>query len=100
MGTTMSATQARVHFGDVLRRVRENEIITVEHAGKPEAVIMSVEEYERLKAHAPAEDDWWERLLETRALFRQALGDKDFDVDELIETMREERDEELLNGLR
>jgi prevent-host-death family protein len=65
----MSATQARVHFGEVLRRVRENEIITVEHAGKPEAIIMSVEEYERLRAHTPAEDDWWDRLMETRALF-------------------------------
>ncbi len=100
MSTTMSATQARVHFGEVLRRVRDNEIITVEHAGKPQAVIMSIEEYERLRAHAPEPEHWHDLLMKSRALFREALGDEEIDVDELIHRMREERDEELINGLR
>lgn len=49
MTTKMSATEARVHFGEVLRRVQNNETIIVERGGKPKAVILSIPEYEKLK---------------------------------------------------
>jgi prevent-host-death family protein len=100
MGTVMSATQARVHFGEVLRRVRDNEIITVDHAGKPQAVILSVEEYERLMEHQPKSERWRELLMESRARVQGELGGREYPVDELIHRMREERDAELLEDLR
>ncbi|WP_223903337.1 type II toxin-antitoxin system prevent-host-death family antitoxin [Thermus thermophilus] len=34
-----SATEARVHFGEALRRVEEGEVIVVEGRGRPQAVI-------------------------------------------------------------
>lgn len=35
----LSATEARVHLGEVLRRVEEGEGIVVEGRGRPQAVI-------------------------------------------------------------
>lgn len=46
----LSATEARVHFGEVLRRVEEGEVIVVEGRGRPQAVILSVKAYARLTA--------------------------------------------------
>lgn len=98
---TMSATDARVHFGEVLRRVRDNEIITVEHGGKPKAVILSVEEYERLRAAQPEGGDWWDRARTNRERIDRELGDRQFpDVLEMIHQMREERDAQVMDGMR
>ncbi len=59
MPTTITATEARVHFGAVLRRVAEDgEIFIVTKNGKPVAVILPIKEYERLKAaRGSAESD-------------------------------------------
>lgn len=100
MSTVMSATEARVRFGEVLRRVEKNETVTVERGGQPKAVILSVEEYERLIRHASQEEDWQMLLMESRKSFRESLGDKELDVDSVIAMMREERSEELLENLR
>jgi prevent-host-death family protein len=101
MSTVMSATQARVHFGEVLRRVRANEIITVEHAGKPEAVILSIEEYKRLRASEPEKADWWERARLNRERIERELGDREFpDIVEMIHEMRDERDARVLDSMR
>lgn len=99
MTTTMSATEARIHFGEVLRRVENKETITVERGGQPKAVIMSIEEYEKLRSSEPEQEDCRSLLMESRERFRKALGGQEIDVDELIHTMREEREEHLLNGL-
>ncbi len=49
MPRTMSATQARMHFGDVMRRVVENgEAVIVERAGKPQVAVISLADYEQL----------------------------------------------------
>lgn len=98
MTTRMSATEARVHFGEVLRRVEENETIMVERGGQPKAVIISIQEYEKLKSQSPKED-WRSNLLESREHFRSALGNQEVDVDKLIDIVREERDEQLFNGV-
>lgn len=62
MNTRVSATKARVHFGEILRRVENNETITVERGGEPKAVIISIEEYKRLKSGPETQDanepDW------------------------------------------
>jgi len=45
----MSATEARVRFGELLRAVTERgETVIVEHHGKPAVAFVSVAEYERL----------------------------------------------------
>ncbi len=51
MESRMSATEARRHFGELLRRVIEDETpVIVERGGKPQVVFVSLAEYERLRA--------------------------------------------------
>ncbi len=51
MEQTMTATHACVHFGEVLPKVAKGRHgIIVERAGRPQAVMLSVSEYERLRA--------------------------------------------------
>jgi prevent-host-death family protein len=46
MVRTVSATEARVHFGEVLRGVVDKgETVVVERSGKPRAVVLSITEY-------------------------------------------------------
>src|SRR5262245_9292845 len=60
MTKTISATEARIHFGEVLRGVTERgETIFVERSGKPLAVVLSIEEYERLR-NGDQKEDWWD----------------------------------------
>ena len=50
---TFNATQARDNFSDILGRVKfGKEIITIEKKGKPYAIIMSPEDYEKYKVGA------------------------------------------------
>ena len=49
MPRTLSATEARVHFGELIRSVAERgETVIVRHHGKPTVAFVSVAEYERL----------------------------------------------------
>ncbi len=51
MERTISATEARVHFGRWMRHVSERgESVVVERAGKPVVVLVAAREYERLRA--------------------------------------------------
>lgn len=102
MESTVSATEARVHFGGVLRRVAEQgETIIVERAGKPQAVLISVAEYQRLQAGQVTTPTWREKLRRTHDLVRAERGDQELHppVDELIREMREERDAQLVEHL-
>jgi len=66
MTVTVSATEARVRFGAIMRRAAAGrEPIVVERAGEPAVVILSMEEYRRLLGAASGED--WQPALE-RAL--------------------------------
>lgn len=97
MRRTVSATEARVHFGELLRQVSdEHAIVTIERGGKPRAVLVPVDEYQRMQGAVPREE--WEELLDrTRALIRADLAGRRLPpADETIRTMREERDAELL----
>lgn len=92
---TVTATQARVHFGELLQRViRSKEAIIVERAGKPLAVILSMDEYERLSA--PDEEPGWKTLVQqAREQIRAELGERELlPADEIIRLMREERNVE------
>ena len=51
MESRMSATEARRHFGELLRRVIEDQTpVIVERGGKPHVVFLPLAEYERLRA--------------------------------------------------
>ncbi len=107
MERQMSATQARVNFGEVLRYVtEEQQPIIVERAGKPQAVIMAIEEYKQLKEAGQSKPDWRVVLDRARELREQIAarrgGEPLPDAAEIIHQMREERDAQLMEacGLR
>lgn len=52
----MTATEARVHFGDLMRRAKAGETITITRRGKPVAVAMSYSLYHELKARKAIRD--------------------------------------------
>ena len=57
--TTVPASEARVHLGEMLRRVRKGEHIVIEKGGTPIAALIDVtdyEEYRRLKAAGAREE--------------------------------------------
>ena len=66
---TMSASDAKNNFGELLEEARKNPI-KIERNGRPVAVVVSHEDYERLEA---MEDAWWGKQAE-EALKEGSLG--------------------------
>jgi prevent-host-death family protein len=99
MNHTVSATEARVHFGELMRRAKFGPVI-VERDGKPDVVVISKQEYDRLKATS-SQPEWRQLLKEAHESIAAAIGNQPLpDPAEMIRQGREERDEELLNSLR
>lgn len=98
MQRKMSATDARIHFGELMRRVVETqEPVIVERGGKPHVVVISVEEYERFVAAQEAREGWRELVRQAREQVRADLGEGDLPPpEEVLRAMREERDEQLI----
>jgi prevent-host-death family protein len=96
VGRVVSATEARIHFGELMRQAVENhETIIVERGGKSHVVIMSVEEYERLLS-GQRQSDWKELVRGARAQIQADLGGRRLPPpEEILEQVREERDEQL-----
>ncbi len=64
---TVSATEARVHLGEMIRAVNEDgQDIVIEKAGRPEVVMISVKDYEAFRRLSPRPEpqDWYERMME------------------------------------
>ena len=99
MERIVSATEARINFGKMMRKVsEEQQTIIVERSGKPQIVLLSIAEYERLKAAGQYRDSWWDQLLQAREHIAAELAGRELPpADELIQQMREERDAELLD---
>ncbi|MEA3377917.1 MAG: type II toxin-antitoxin system Phd/YefM family antitoxin [Chloroflexota bacterium] len=97
MERRISATDARIHFGELMRRVVENqEPVIVERSGEPHVVVISVDQYERLMAAHEEQDDWRELVSQARAQVRADLGDRELTPpEEVLAEIREERDEQL-----
>ena len=75
MHRRMSATEARIHFGELMRHVVEkHEPVIVEHRGKPHVTVISVEEYERLLAVPEEREDWRELVRQARERARAAAA--------------------------
>lgn len=103
MGKTMSATEARIHFGELMRHVTEKqEPVIVERAGKPQVVVISVEEYEKLKAQ-DAKSGWREtfyKITELSQKIKERRGGEPLPPpDEIIRQMREDRSEQIQSSL-
>lgn len=85
---TVTATEARVHFGEMLRRVKEcGEAVIVERAGEPEAVLISMADFRELRRLRPAVEPRTvgERFLAMREEILAEMGDRTLgDVDDLI----------------
>lgn len=102
---TVSATEARVHFGELLDSVVHNlDIVYIQRAGVPKAVMVPLEVWRRHQRH---EDPWtaaarrmeahWKYMEEARKSGR--IKDSDISTEELIRQMREERSEQLLRNV-
>ena len=98
MKRTVSATEARIHFGELMRRVVESqEPIVVERGGKPHVVVLSVDQYEDLLAGQRPQEDWRELVHQAREQIRAELGGRELTPpEEMLRQMREERDAQLL----
>ncbi len=99
MSKTLSATEARIHLGELLDDIERNEAIVVEHAGAAETVVVSIDEVEELSAQPAESPDWQQTLERARALIRADLGDRELPIDDIINRMREERSAELDDAL-
>lgn len=99
MVRTVSATEARVHFGEVTRRVEERgEAIVVERDGREVVAIISIADYRRLTALRATDHDWWQLMQQNHARILEEIGDRELTpADELLHQLREERDAELLD---
>ena len=95
MPTTISATEARVHFGEVMQdAVRSQQPIVVEKAGKPQVVILAYERYQQLVSSEP--EDWQTMLAKGHAMIKSDLQGRTLPgAVEMVEAGRRARDEEL-----
>jgi prevent-host-death family protein len=99
MGRVITATEARVHFGELMREVVENQQpVIVERGGKPQVVVLSINEYENLLAGQAQREDWRTLLAQAHERIRADLGDRKLPPpEEIIREMREERDAQLMD---
>jgi len=103
MRRVVSATEARVRFGELMRRVVESqEPVIVERGGRPYVVVLSIEEYNRLRA-AQSKVTWrdtLEQMLQLGARIKARRGGQPLTPpEEVIRELREERNAQL-SGLR
>jgi len=93
----VTATEARIHFGELMRRVVERrQIVVVERGGKPHVVVISVEEYERLKSAEVTKPDWRTLVDDAQSQIQSELGGRELtSPEEIIRQMREERSAQL-----
>lgn len=96
----VTATEARVHFGEMIRRVESGETLVVERAGQPTAVILSFEEFSRMTLDRIVADPLEERLRKTRERYLREAKNIHYDVEDDIRQMREERADDVDSSLR
>lgn len=101
MERSVTTAEARDRLNELIRRVKENgEQVVVVTDGEPQAVIISPEEYNRLKG----EKGEWQKVLEDAGRLRDAIAARRRgrplpSPEDVIRQVREERDGQL-TGLR
>ncbi len=101
MERRVTATEARVRFGEVLKDVTERgRTVVVERAGMPQVVVLSIGEYRRLKAGDNARPAWRVMLDELHEQIRRE-GNQPLipPPEDVIRQGREERDEQINDSL-
>ena len=94
----ISATKARIHFGDVMKQAKIAPVI-VERDGKAEVVVLSKKAYDRLIA-AKENTDLKKRLEDLHTQIRAEVAGRTLpDPAEVIDQGRKERDEQLRDSL-
>jgi prevent-host-death family protein len=103
MERVISATKARVHFGELMRQVTEwEQAVVVERDGKPQVVVLSVAAYERLRAAGGRArwEDGLERAAEVSARITARRGGQPLPpADEMLREAREARYDQLDSAL-
>ena len=106
MERTVNATEAKTHFGKLMRRAVEGgETIIVERSGVPQIVIMPIGEYGRMKSgrKQDAVEVVLQKIRNLKRTIHQRLAEEGRelpDISDLINGLREERDDEITTGLR
>lgn len=99
MERVVSATEARVHFGEMIQRItNDQETIIVERFGEPQVVMLSLVQYHRLKGAEQTQVDWREQVDAARKQIAQDLkGAELIPPEEILRRMREDRDTQLMD---
>jgi prevent-host-death family protein len=103
MDSFMSATEARVHFGEVLERVgRDGAPVIVRRGARPVAVILSFDAYQQLTARAQRTSVY--RALDEVCRVREKTAVEMANVtrpsiEAILDEIRQERDDDP-SGLR
>ena len=99
MQKTISATQARIHFGEIMRQAKVGPVI-VERDGKAVVVVISKKTYDQLIT-ATTQTDLQKKIDELHNKIRVELAGRSLlDPAEIIRKGREERDDQILSSLR
>lgn len=95
MQVVVSATEARVHFGELMQdAVQHQQPIVVEKAGKPQVVIIAYDRYQQLVQEE--QDDWRVLLARGHANINSFRAGRELpSAAEMVEEGRRARDEEL-----
>jgi prevent-host-death family protein len=100
----VTEAEARKHLGELIRDVKEGqEAVLIESDGESQAVVISFDEYTRLRARTQeaGNQDWRSRIDRLRERVSRELGEGSLPpAEEVIRKMREERDEQILGSLR
>jgi len=98
MGRVVSATEARIRFGEVMREaVESGEPVIVERDGIPHVVLLSMAEYDRLLRAQQCQEDWRTLVDQARAQVQADLGGRELPPpEEILRQVREERDAQLM----
>lgn len=99
MPRTVSATEAKDKLGGIIAWARENkDDVIIESRGRPNAVILSIEEYQKIL-------DWRERAKREEALarlerLRRRVSSRNQDLsDEEADSIADELSREAVNNL-
>ena len=70
----VSATEARVHFGELLQAVDQSgETVIVERGGRELAAVIPIEEYRR-RSRLPLPAEWWDESRKAHQELIQSLN--------------------------
>jgi prevent-host-death family protein len=99
MRRVVSATEARIRFGEVMREaVESGRPIIVERDGTPHVVVLAMGEYNRLLKAQRCQEDWRTLIDEARAQIQADLGKRELPPPEdVLRQAREERDAQLMD---